>query len=617
MAKSLSLALVGALAFILSACMAAPKAELVTSLAAAQTGAKVYARWSRWVPGSLDFAGPQISETDELNPFTDYRLSITFSRGEKSAQVRGFFAADGEAAETSAQSGNIWRARFTPDAPGEWKYSARLVRGPDAALYDDIRPSDTVVGEWQGQFTVGPADPAKPKFHRSGILRGDGHLLRWSDTKGYFLKGGANSPENLLGYADFDGTYRVAPDARDGESAVGETLHTFAPHIRDWRAGDPTWQSGKGKGLIGAINYLAESGMNSVYFLTMNVGGDGKDVWPWLSPDDPTRFDVSKLAQWEIVFDHMQRRGIVLHLVLQETENELLLDDGDTKRLRQLYFRELIARFAHHPALLWNLGEENGPVHWRPEGQDDAQRIAMAQFIAVNDPYGHPVLLHTHAETEDKDRILTPLLGLDALNGLSFQVSKREQVNFETRKWNALSRKAARPWVNSMDEIGTWQIGARNDKDDPTHDSLRRHALWGHLLGGGAGVEWYFGAHQHGNDLTTEDWRSRAELWRQTDLALRLFESELPFWEMQPCSSAAYCLVKSGEIYAIYLSAETPPLDPIDIAAGRYELRLFDPVTGGMDAPHIITVAPNAPIHKSFEVGDADRVALLRRLTEN
>ncbi len=36
--------------------------------------------------------------------------------------------------------------------------------------------------------------------------------------------------------------------------------------------------------------------MNSVYFLTLNILGDGKDVWPYINPKDLTQFDVSKLA---------------------------------------------------------------------------------------------------------------------------------------------------------------------------------------------------------------------------------------------------------------------------------------------------------------------------------
>jgi len=34
--------------------------------------------------------------------------------------------------------------------------------------------------------------------------------------------------------------------------------------------------------------YLSNQGVNSVYFLTMNVKGDGKDVWPWISKNEFT-----------------------------------------------------------------------------------------------------------------------------------------------------------------------------------------------------------------------------------------------------------------------------------------------------------------------------------------
>jgi hypothetical protein len=49
--------------------------------------------------------------------------------------------------------------------------------------------------------------------------------------------------------------------------------------------------------------------------------------------------------------------GMYLHFKTQEAENIHLLDDAELGPQRKLYYRELIARFAHHPALNWNLGE--------------------------------------------------------------------------------------------------------------------------------------------------------------------------------------------------------------------------------------------------------------------
>jgi hypothetical protein len=52
----------------------------------------------------------------------------------------------------------------------------------------------------------------------------------------------------------------------------------------DYRLGDPTWNGGKGRALVGAINYLAlEKGMNAFSFLPMNIAGDDKNVFPYIS----------------------------------------------------------------------------------------------------------------------------------------------------------------------------------------------------------------------------------------------------------------------------------------------------------------------------------------------
>ena len=71
------------------------------------------------------------------------------------------------------------------------------------------------------------------------------------------------------------------------------------------------------------------------------------------------RIDVSKTAQWELVFEHADTMGMFLHFKTQEQENDQLLDGGKLGLQRRLYYRELVARFGHHLALNWNLGEEN------------------------------------------------------------------------------------------------------------------------------------------------------------------------------------------------------------------------------------------------------------------
>jgi hypothetical protein len=68
--------------------------------------------------------------------------------------------------------------------------------------------------------------------------------------------------------------------------------------VKDWKSGDPSWKGGKGKGIIGALNYLAAKGVNSVYFLTYNIdGGDGRDTWMWTDVDTRDRYDwIAKVS---------------------------------------------------------------------------------------------------------------------------------------------------------------------------------------------------------------------------------------------------------------------------------------------------------------------------------
>ena len=435
-----------------------------------------------WHAVTITFDGPATDEGAAPNPFTDYRLTVTFTRGPRRLAVAGYYAAAGRAGQSGAAKGRKWRVHFVPDAPGTWRYAASFRAGAGVAIDSDPKAGKPAAFDGaSGELAIGPTDKTGRDFRAKGLLRYVGkHYLRFAGSGEYFLKGGADSPENLLAYADFDGTSDTGGGKRRGEARGGH-LHKYAPHAADWRPGDPQWRGGKGKGLIGALNYLASKGMNSVYFIPYNLdGGDGKDTWPWTSPAERLRFDCSKLDQWEIVFSHMDSLGIMLHVVTQETENDQGLDGGELGPQRKLYYRELIARFAHHLAIAWNLGEENTNT--------DAQRKAFAAYIRRLDPYDHPIVVHTYPGQYDK--VYRPLLGYGNFEGPSLQMGNMRGTHAETIKWVVRSARAKRRWVVCLDEIGPAHIGVKPDKDDPNHDDVRRYALWGNLMAGGAGCEW-------------------------------------------------------------------------------------------------------------------------------
>jgi hypothetical protein len=556
----------------------------------------------QWHEVTLSLRGPFARETDDApNPFLDYRLDVTFTpaSGAKSYTVPGYFAADGNAANTAAKAGDIWRVHFAPDRVGEWRYRVSFRRGPRVAVDGGGDPVPGLDGQ-EGRFVIAATDKASPDFRAKGRLEYVGrHHLRFAGTGEYFLKAGPDSPETLLAYADFDDTVARKP---------GAPLKTWQAHVRDWREGDPSWHGGRGKGLIGAVNYLASEGLNTLSFLPYNAGGDGDNVWPFVARDDKLHYDCSKLDQWAIVFDYAQTRGLHLHFKLQENEIDddrvgpqrakkdvpESLDGGALGLERKLFLRELIARFGHLLALTWNLGEENT--------QSSDEQRAMAGFIRQTHYYPSNIVVHTF--TNEQELVYTPLLGAGSvLTGVSLQNDWAE-THAWTRKWVAASEAAGRPWVVGSDEQGHWAFGVPPDPGyagfggtapDPRRsygiDEIRKLVLWGNLMAGGAGVEYYFGYNLPQQDIDAEDFRSRDRSWDYCRIALEFFRDQnMPFWEMHGADAlmgnsvggeSHYCLAKPGEVYLVYLPWGDVSTIDLRQASGRFVVQWFNPRTGG------------------------------------
>ncbi|TFH28082.1 MAG: DUF5060 domain-containing protein, partial [Bacteroidia bacterium] len=295
---------------------------------------KIEGELQQWHKVTLVLNGPATSEMAEENPFLDYKLEAIFTQGTSSYTVPGYFAADGNAGETSAREGSIWKIHFRPDASGTWNYRVSFQKGKNLAVLDgDVQGEAIGPDGAEGSLDIIETDKSAPDFRARGrIVNGGKGYFKFQGTDEIWIKNGADSPENFLAFQDFDQTLRFSLKSvfREGEANPDIQIHSYEPHLSDWKEGDPTWQNGNGKGIIGALNYLQSVGVNSVYMLTLNILGDGKDVWPYNDYNERYRFDCSKLDQWEVVFDHMESLGIMAHFVLQETENECLLDIGQT-----------------------------------------------------------------------------------------------------------------------------------------------------------------------------------------------------------------------------------------------------------------------------------------------
>lgn len=520
-----------------------------------------------WHVQTLSFEGPMVKE--ERSTFTDYNLVVIFFHQDGDVfEVPGYFAGTGNSAFEDFTEGNIWEAKFVPNKTGDWKYELFFSSTKGSGLYNQNSNVDNMV-TFEGEFNISSERAAKDSedFRDHGILQDvNERYLQFSGSKKYWLKTGAGSPENILAYADFDGTY----DAGGTHfPSLGENqLHEFEPHIKDWREGDPTWGDGKGKGLIGLMNYYADVGVNNQYMVMMNYKGDGQDVFPYVDPTDPYVFDVSKLAQWQLVFDYMDKKGIAKNFLFLETENESYFEvvDGvevgkDFADSRKLYYREMVARFGHSLGLVWNLGEEHGVVG--NSGEDPyrqptsvEQRRQFAQYIRDLDPYDHAIVSHNWPDGEEDH--YGPLLGEQAFSGISLQA---HHSYFEKAKeWTERSKEADRPWVFFVDEPLGWEFGAQPDADVETHKRAIEGVLWPALMGGASGVDWYFGWQNNAptSDLSNEDQRTRHALWVASAKVRKFWEETFDLLSLQATKSGDDIIMtgldKSGQ--PIRLTAE-------------------------------------------------------------
>ncbi len=583
---------------------------------------KIDGELKKWHRITLNFEGPETHEMDENNPFLNYRLDVIFTNGTEKFVIPGFFAADGNAAETSNTKGNIWKVRFTPNKTGEWKYTTSFKKGQNIAVADNLENAKSA-GFMDGQsgvFQISNTDKTGIDNRAKGKLEYVGEsYLKFAETQKYFIKLGVDAPENLLAYTDFD----VSTNALGFQKE-------WQPHAKDFdeSATPYLWKQTKGKNLLGAVNYLANEGLNVFSFLTFNVDGDDRNVFPhllkvsiseyekyaskkknkeaWETMFHKTRFDISKLAQWERIFEYAETKGMFLHFKTHETETDHLMDKGVFGIESKLYYRELIARFGHHLSMNWNLGEENN--------QPIPEVIKAANYVSKLDAYNSHLVIHTFPNKDDR---YTELIGNQSpLTGASLQLSHPDfnDVHPRVLKWRKKSNATGKKWAIAVDEPGKAKIALLPDDEDPEHNFARSRAMYGTLFAGGFGVEWYFGYASPNSDLTCQDFRSRDLFWVQNKIALDFF-NKIPFWQMEPrnelesSKEVTYCIANQNEVYAIYTEANA---NQITLNLGNtdkiFTVQWFNPRKGGkLQKGSITTVKANGFVHLGNPPSEFDK----------
>jgi hypothetical protein len=478
--------------------------EQLSATSDLQLGESAEATFDLWSLVELSFSGPNSTGlSSEKNPFKlDLEVSFISPRGEEFL-VPGFYQGNGE----GGMDGNVWQVRFAPDEVGKWSYSTKssddLLNGQVGTL-EVIQPKSCL------DYHLNEL----PNFECLGRLNYTGqHYLQFAEGP-FWLKGGVDEPEDFL-----------APDVSAGFPSKDE-----------------------------AIDFLADHGVNSIYLLLQNVDGDGQNVWPWFGSNQAEAkkhneyFDLQKLREWERVFDLILNKGIVLHLVLED-------DSGWTGFNREMYYREMVARFAHHNGLIWNISEEYN------ENYSPSEISQFAKMLRDLDPYDHPITVHHAGRTNQWE----PFLNDPNIDLTSFQTGPRPQ-NEQAVHWFELVSAANKIIPISFDETGQLDAGQRE---------LAREIIWSVYLGG-ANYELF---------TRLKSGYPEFELLFEDLLRARNFIEQLPFESMMPCNEllqpqTGYCFGKLGEALIIYFPEGGTLSIDLSSMAGKVEAHWFDPRTG-------------------------------------
>jgi Domain of unknown function (DUF5060)/Calx-beta domain len=557
-----------------------------------------------WHPAVLTFDGPSADESEST--FRNYRLDVTFAKGAKSYTVPGYFAADGNASESSASSGNKWRVKFTPDEPGTWTYRVSFRSGKDIAIDPSISAGNAVTeldGE-TGSFQVGAYNPSAPGFFAKGQLRYVGeHHGQFVGNKEWHVKAGPGSPEDFFGYGEFDNTADTGK-RKEGSTQVkdvslreenGDGVHLYKPHVKDWKAGDPIWKGDQGKGIVGALNYLSSIGVNSIYMIPLTVNDDADNTWPWVARDKRMQYDVSKLDQWDIVFSHMDQVGISPNYYICENMNSMLMMEGKSEAQRvmgidyKIYLREIIARFGYHLGMRFNLGEET-----RANAE---QQIQVSKWISDLDPYGLIVGGHSYAKMADQHETFPLLLGVKTYDGPQYQLheaDKRDHTDIVL--WRDRSAAAGHKWIVANDEA--WPVLPETEaeaKDARKYRERIERYTWNTFMAGGEGLFQYVGYDVPSfNDITIEDFRRMEISLNYLTHAKQLFSlprinallpemrTDNALVENEGGNRAPYCYAKPGDAYIIYrMEKEGQKTLDLTGVSGGFDVRWFSPRAGG------------------------------------
>ena len=330
----------------------------------------------------LAWAGPMASERGMTDPgveyrtpstFADYRCDIivtrihsdpdyemtnTASNSSNSSSLTTtttthrmiypcYYSGTGNAANTGDVGGLIWQC------PIRWSSTKRWSN--DTTTTTTNTSSSDALYSWKVSFVYGTniatttymsgaqGNPAEFFHQQTGTIPLD-HNENLDNTVGTvpFPKSASFytglDTLDFLNYREFDGI------SNGGSNVVNQskTYSSYRTYVSNTSTttviqNPPTWGGGRGRGIMGAISKIHDTpNMNVLCLTTLSISNH---IFPFVDPfNDRLSYDISKLAQWEVVFRYAADIGVSILLHLNE---DTIFDYEE----QHLYVREMVARF--------------------------------------------------------------------------------------------------------------------------------------------------------------------------------------------------------------------------------------------------------------------------------
>lgn len=459
------------------------------------------------------------------NPFADSDFDGSFESqdGTKHWNVQGF---------CDSENGSIFRIRFMPPSPGDYKYSVRYKQGWSTKSFSGtFHASD---GHRRGPIRVDSKNP----WHF--VWEGSGEHYFFNGTTAYWLMGW--NDEKVI------------------QSSLDRLHQLKINRIRVTVAGRSN--------LLYGEPVITDS--NWTLFLT---------PWPAKQPDDSyhpgfdySRFDVAYWQKFDRALKYARDRDIIISLVWDMNDGRVHPAAFSSDERRFILY--MVARFGAYSNITWDLGDDLD--HYR----NNFWTHLTGTWLEDLDPYHHLATSHP-LNNKNQDRS-SPWFGFT-----SFQEWSRNQHEFMLSERQE-QQKTGRIIPQTNEEYGYedhYPLWAPRP-DSESADVLRRTA-WDISMAG---------AYQTTGESArrgTNVWPDTGGGWmngRGDDSMIMLrgyshivdFFTSFEWWKAEPHDDLVtlgnYCLAEPGRTYVLYLPKGGSAT--VRLVRSRYSVKSFDPLSG-------------------------------------